>query len=541
MKHAYLKELQNRLLGSVTDDADVLEQFATDQSLFRATPAAVAYPQNTADVRHIVEFAADHAGAGRAIPLTARGLGGSQTGGAVGEGLQVVFAAHMNKILHLERDSVTVQPGITLQSLQQSLFTHLKYIPQLPSAGEYATVGGAVATGTAGERAVKYGPIRNAVKSLKVVLADGTVIRTGRISARELSRRKGYSTLEGELYRQVDSLLLDHEDLIKSRQISGVPNTAGYDLWSVRGRGGSFDLTPLFIGAEGTLGLITEVTLAVTSYNPRTTLVAGYFDSVLGAGEAVGRLLSLQPSAVELVDRQLLEFHHGLFPADLETVLPDELPAVVVLAEFDNPSQFTQRLRSTRAVRLMRRHGAVVRVSTDPLEQVGMWKLRRGTVATWAGHGPKKALPFMEDAAVPVEKLPQLLEKTYKLLRQHDLEPAMWGHAGIGNVRLQPRLDLGKKKDVDKLFTLNREYTELVASLGGTPSSTHGDNPLRALTLPKLYGEEFCGLLAGIKQAFDPQDIFNPGQKTGLTEESVRARLRGEFATGRVTSYVYYT
>src|ERR1041385_9142966 len=101
MKHAYLKELQNRLLGSVTDDADVLEQFATDQSLFRATPTAVAYPQNTADVRHIVEFAADHAQS-HPIPLVPRGLGGSQTGGAVGEGLQVVFAAHMNKILHLD-------------------------------------------------------------------------------------------------------------------------------------------------------------------------------------------------------------------------------------------------------------------------------------------------------------------------------------------------------------------------------------------------------------------------------------------------------
>lgn len=541
MKHAYLKELQSRLLGSVTDDPDALEYFSTDQSIFRATPTAIVYPQNTADVRKTVLFAAERAANGKPLPLVPRGKGSDQGGGAIGEGLQVVFPAHMNKLLRLDRDSVTVQPGILFHTLQQTLYTHLKHIPQAPAGGEYSTVGGAVAIGSGGEKAVKYGSIRSAVRSLKVVLADGSLIETRRISARELNRKKGFHTLEGELYRKFDSLLLDHADLIKQRAVRGVLNTAGYDVWSVRGANGSFDLTQVFLGSQGTLGLITEVTLAIAPYNPRTTLVVGYFSTALGACEAIKKLLDLAPSAVELVDQHLIQSHRELRPSDLAGLVPEQTPAVTLLAEFDNASQFAQKLRSTRAARVMHRHGGTVRMSTDPVEQVALWKIRRTAVATWTGHGHKKALPFIEDAAVPVEKLPQLLEKIYKLLKKHDLEAAIWGHAGTGNLRFQPRLDLAKKKDVDKLFTLSHEYYDLVVALGGTPSATQNDNLLRAAYLKKIYGEEFFELLAATKHIFDPQGIFNPNKKTGATEDYIRAHLRTEYSTRRQHDYLAYT
>ncbi|HVQ44565.1 MAG TPA: FAD-binding oxidoreductase [Candidatus Saccharimonadia bacterium] len=541
MKQAYLKELASRLLGSVTDTADALEHFSTDQSIFTATPTAVIYPQNTADVRKTVQFSAERAAAGRPLPLVPRGKGSDQSGGAVGEGLQVVFPAHLNKLLRLDRDAVTVQPGILFQTMQQTLYTHGRFVAQQPAGAEYSTVGGLVATGSAGQSAVKYGSLREAVRGLKVVLADSSLIETSRISARELNRRKGFTTLEGEIYRRVDSLLLDGADLIKRHHLTGVPNTAGYDLWSVRRPNGSFDLTPLFIGSQGTLGIITEITLATLPYAPRTTLAVGFFATVAGAGEAVARLRSLGPCAIELVDRHVLDYYRELRPDDLTGLVPDPTPAITLLVEFDNHSQLAQKIRSTRAERIMRRHGATVRISTDPVEQVALWKIRRSTVATWLSHGSKHALPFIEDAAVPVEKLPQFIDKTYKLLRQHDLEPALWGHAGSGNLRLQPRLDLSKKKDVDKLFTLAREYAELVISLGGTPSASHGDNLLRATFLPKLYGEELYEILASVKHIFDPQDIFNPAQLTGATEDYARAHLRTHFTASQLHDYHVYT
>ena len=541
MKHAYLKQLQSHLLGSITDNADALEHFSTDQSIFTATPTAVIYPQNTADVRKTVQFAAERAVSGHPTALIARGKGSDQGGGAVGEGLQVVFPAHMNKLLRLDHDTVTVQPGIIFQTLQETLYTHARFIAQYPAGARYSTVGGVVASDTGGEKSLKYGGIRRAVRSLKVVIADGSLIETSRITARELNHKKGLSTLEGELYRKFDSLLLDHEDLIKHRGIKNAPNAAGYDLWSVRGPGGSFDLSQIFIGSQGTLGIITEITLETTHYNPRTTLVVGYFDSVASAGDALKRLVGLGASAIEMVDRYLLEFHRDIRPGDLEGLVPDVLPAITLLVEFDNFSQFAQKVKSTRAERIMLRHGAHVRTATDPVEQVALWKIRRTSVAMWMAHGSKRALPFMEDAAVPVDKLATLIEKTYKLLKKHDLEPALWAHAGTGNLRLQPRLDLSKPKDVDKMIALYREYLEIVTSLGGTPSSTGSDSLLRAAYLGILYGEDFYELLAAVKHVFDPNSIFNPTKKTGATEEYARAHLRNEFTIKHLHDYLVFT
>jgi FAD/FMN-containing dehydrogenase len=175
------------------------------------------------------------------------------------------------------------------------------------------------------------------------------------------------------------------------------------------------------------------------------------------------------------------------------------------------------------------------------VEQVALWKVRRAAVANWIEHSPKRALPFIEDGAVPVHNLPQLIEKTYKLLKKHDLEPAIWGHAGTGNIRLQPRLDLAKKKDLGILFEVAAEYSKLLKALGGTPSATHNDSLLRAAGLSALYGEDFFELLATTKHIFDPEHIFNPSKKTGATEDYVRAHLRTEFSAKHLHDFIVYT
>ncbi|GAC1369334.1 MAG: hypothetical protein NVSMB39_1050 [Candidatus Saccharimonadales bacterium] len=541
MKLTYLKDLQSRLIGSVTDAPEAIEYFSTDQGIFQATPQAVIYPQNTADVRKTVIFAAERAAAGKPVSIIPRGKGSNQGGAAIGEGLQLVFPAHMNKLLRLDQTTVTVQPGIIFETLQQVLYTHGRHIPQAPTGTHYCTVGGLVASDAGGPASLKYGTIRRAVRKLKVVLSDGSLIETGPISARELNRRKGFATLEGELYRKLDSLLLDKEKEIAQARPRTPLNSAGYDMWGVRRADGTFDLTQIFIGSEGTLGIITEITLQTVAYNPRTTLAVGFFDTLIGAGEAVARLRELGPSVIELVDRNLLEFSRAHRAAELEGLVPEVIPAVALLVEFDNFSQVSQRLRAARAERVMRRHGGKVRLTADPVEQVALWKIRHAAVATWMSHGAKKALPFVEDAAVPVEKLSVFLDKTKKLFMKYEIESAIWGHAGTGNLRTQPRLDLAKTKDVKKLWEFSAEYLELVKSLGGTPSSTHGDSLLRGAQLADYYGEDFFELLARVKRIFDPLDIFNPAQKTGATMEYVQDHLRPEFSSHHLHDYLIFS
>jgi len=536
MKKVHVKELQARLLGTLTDHPDTLQWLSTDASIFSVLPTAVVYPQNTADVRKVVQYAAERAETGKPLSIVARGLGSSTTGASLDEGLVLAMPAHMHKLLRLDAHTVTVQPGINLAALQQVLHTHNRWLPGLPDDAATATIGGSVATNAAGARSLKYGPLRRAVKSLKVVLSDGSLIKTERLSARELNRKKGHATLEGEIYRQIDSLLLDHPGLIKKHTPHVARNASGYALSEIRHPDGSFDLSQLFIGSEGTLGIITEITLATAPHNPRTTLVVGYFDSVERAAAAITKLRALAPSALELIDAATLEHIREHRPADLEGLVPEKLPKIVLFAEFDDFSQVSQKFRTVRAQRILARNKAASRVATDPVEQVALWKLR-WTAGNRQTTSARQPLPFINDAVVPVDKLPQLIEKAAKLLTKYDLESPIYGHAGDANLTLAPALDLSRKRDVDKLFNLLREYAELVVSLGGSPTGSHGDGLLHAPHLAKLYGTEIAELYDAVKRACDPKSIFAPNHKTGATEAYARAHLRTEYSRARFADY----
>ena len=530
MKKAYLKDLQARLQGTVTEATDAREYFSTDGSIFKIVPEGVIYPANTADVVTTVSYLAERAQAGKRIGLIPRGKGTDQGGGAVGEGLQLVFPAHMNKLLSLQKDRVTVQPGMSYGTLQQTLHTHGRFLPPYPASIEFASIGGAVANDAAGEKTVKYGTTHRFVKQLKVVLSDGSLITTERISARQLNRKKGQSDLEGQLYRGLDRLIDEHAAVIKKHTPATTKNSAGYALARVKGQDGSFDLSQIFIGAQGTLGVITEITLATSLWNPRTTLIAAYFDDITKAGEAVAKLKKLRPSALELVDYHLLEYLREHRPHDLAGVIPEILPKIVLLIEFDNVSQLSQTLAARNAQRLLKRLATGQRQTSDPAEQDKLWKIRREAAAViWMAEGDKKALPFIEDGIVPPEKLSQFLEKIYKLLRAHDLDIAVWGHAGDANLHLQPFLNLTKKKDVDKLFEVGKQFNKLVIDLGGSTSAEHNDGLIRAPYLKQLYGEAMYDLFTEVKHLFDPQDILNPGKKTDADADQTRQFVRPDY------------
>jgi FAD/FMN-containing dehydrogenase len=523
-------ELQRQLLGSVTESPAVRAAFATDASIVTQTPQVVVYPRNTADVRKVVQWAAARAESGKYIGIIPRGLGSDTSGAAVGEGVQLALPAHMHTLLRLRKDTVAVQAGMTYATLQQALHTHVRFIPPAPASASYSTVGGAVANDAVGEYSVKYGSTRDFVKGMKVVLADGSLIETGRISARELHRRKGKTTFEAELYRKLDSLILDNEDIIAKAQPKGVRHAAGYALSQVRGKDGSFDLGQMFIGAQGTLGVITEVTLRTSPWQPRTTLLAGFFGNVRQASDALVKLRKLRPAALELIDGHLLEQLQKHQPEDVQLHIPTPLPKLMILIEFDNISQLSQTMLSRRAERIFSKLGTGYQLATDPVQQVALWKLRRtGAALGWLKPGNKPALPFMDDAMVPPTKLIQLWEQTRKLLAKHDVEAGMWAQAGEARLHVQPALDLAKPKDVNKLFALSHEYAELVIGLGGSPSST-GDGLLHAPYLSQLYGTEMYDLFSQAKAIFDPHNIMNPGKVVNVTPADVRAALRTEYA-----------
>jgi FAD/FMN-containing dehydrogenase len=201
--------LQEHLLGEVTDSLEVRRFFSTDASILQIMPSVIVYPANENDVRKTARFSWQLAERGKILPITARGGGSDTSGAAIGSGIIMVFTAHMNRILQLDpkKEFVTLEPGITFTALQQTLYTHGLFLPPYPASSAYATLGGSLANNAIGEKSVKYGDLAHYVEKLSVVLANGEVIETGPLNKRELNKKLGLATLEGNIYRGIDALI----------------------------------------------------------------------------------------------------------------------------------------------------------------------------------------------------------------------------------------------------------------------------------------------------------------------------------------------
>lgn len=533
------RDLQKLIDGEVFEDKHVLDYFSTDGSVFKLTPKAVVYPRSSQDVARLVTYLAQQTSKGKRVSLVAKGKGTDQAGGALGDGVAVVFPAHMNKLIELDKNKVVVQPGIIYGDLQRTLYSHGRFLPPYPSSIDFSTIGGAVANNACGEKTLKYGSTREYVKRLKVVLADGREVEVSRISARELKRKKGQTDLEGEIYRKLDGLLIDNDELIKANRPKVSKNSAGYNLWGVKGQDGSFDLSKIITGSQGTLGVITEITLKTAEYNENTTLLVGYFDSLESAGEAVLKLEALAPSAMELVDYHLLNFLQKHKPGMLDGLVPPALPKIVLLIEFDNTSRLQQTLKLHRAQKILAKLASSTRVAKAKQEQERLWQVRHSAAAViWMNQGTKKALPIIEDGVVPIKKLPQFLDAVYALLDKYGLEIAVWGHAGDANFHMQPFLDLGKVEDQGTVFKVMDEFYAMVMEMGGSTCGEHNDGLLRAPYLKKLYGKDMYSLFGEVKHIFDPQGILNPNIKLGITRERQAELLRREYSMSHLYDHM---
>ena len=527
--------LQEHLTGEVITSPDARRYFSTDGSVFSVTPSIIVYPRNENDVRKTARFTWQLAERGRVVPITARGLGTDQAGGALGSGIMLVFPAHMNRILELDgKDgSVIIEPGINYAKLQQTLHTHGRFLPPFPSSIEFSTVGGAIANNAGGEKTVKYGSTRQYVRSLRVVLANGEVIETSRLSRKDLSKKMGLATFEGEIYRSLDALIEENHELIEKMKLGVTKNSAGYALPEIKRKDGSFDLTPLMVGSQGTLAIVTEAVVETEPYNPHTTLIAAYFDNIQRAEEVVMELRKLPdlPSAIEVVDDNLLNFIDEHNPNQLKDILTKPFPKLVVLIEFDNGSDRIRKKLTKRTIKILDSAAVNYRVETEEHLKEQLWKIRHSAAAVISHtEGHAKALPIIEDGVVPVERFHDYLNNIYDLFKRLKLNVAVWGHAGDANLHMQPFLDLSQVGDRQKVFKIIEDYYTMVISLGGSTSGEHSDGRLRAPYLPKLYGEEIYGLFERVKQIFDPYNSLNPGVKIGVKIEDIKKLLRQEYS-----------
>ncbi len=532
--------LQEHVVGEVMTSSDARKYFSTDNSIFNLTPSVIVYPKNENDVRKTARFVWQLAERGRLIPITARGSGTDLTGAALGSGILLVFPAHLNHVQFFDQKEgvVTVEAGVNFGKLQQLLLTYDRFLPPAPASLEYSTVGGAVANNSSSMRSLKYGDMRTYIKSLRVVLANGEVIETGRLNKKELNRKLGLATFEGEIYRSVDTLLEENRELIGKSILNVTRNVAGYDIADIKQPNGSFDLTPLFAGSQSTLGLTTEITLDTEPIAEEPVLITAYLDNIKDVESVVVELKGLEdsPSAVELVDGNLLSLVSSINGNYLKDVIAPPYPKFIILIEF-NGGKLKKLIKHT--TKLLTKYTDRIVIEDDPEKQQTIWKLRESS-ALLSGHnqGQLNPLPLIDDAIVPVNKLGSLLSAIYTQFSKEHLQVAIWGHAGDGNLHLQPYLNLGQVGDRQKAFRMLDEYSRTIRELGGSTTAQYNDGRLRGPYVDKIYPDDVYKLFQKIKKIFDPYNTLNPGVKINVSLDEVKPLVRNEYSLDHIYDHL---
>jgi FAD/FMN-containing dehydrogenase len=525
--------LQEHLLGEVTDSPEARKQFAQDASILRIAPSIVVYPRDEDDIRKTMRFSWQLAERGRGLPITPRGGGSDTSGAAIGSGILLIFTAHMNRILELDQKKqfVTVEPGVTFDKLEQTLHTHGLFLPPYPASKHYATIGGGLANNAIGEKSVKYGPLGNYVERLRVVLANGELIETGPIGKRELNKKLGMSSLEGEIYRTVDAMLEENAGLIEqsNHHIKAIRNNAGFNITDLKHKKG-LDLTPLFIGSQGSLGIITEATLTTETYTPNTKLALVSLNDLNDLHEVLPKILKLKPSICDMINRSVVEQVTRINPNQLAGLLKSPGGAVHLFVEFDDPKEANQKKSIKQLKKILQKIEGSIDIAEKPQEHIRIRKVRESvTTILTSPKGQSKAVPVAEDICVPITNLVEFLHKATEVYASLGLVAPAWGQAGEGVVRMQPMLDLGQIGDRQKLVKLTDSIYKAAIQMDGSITASAGDGRVRASYTRSMYGPEIHNLMLKIKNSFDPYNILNPGVKTA-TQEDVKALMRGDYS-----------
>jgi FAD/FMN-containing dehydrogenase len=471
--------------------------FGQASGILHGLPDAVAVPRDAEDVAALVRWAA---AAGQ--PLIARGAGTGMPGGNVGAGVAVDLVTHFRAPPEIDAASRTarVRPGTTLAELNATAAPHGLHFPVDPSSGERCTFGGIVANNSGGAHTVLYGSSRRWIEAMEVVLADGTIVRT------ERGERKRNARLAATL-APVDAMLAVRREVIRARWPNVRKNSSGYALKEYLE---SSDAVDLLVGSEGTLALVTAATVRLAPVPAARGLALLEFTDLAAAGAAVERILELKPATCEIVDRTLIDLvRQG--DEDPGYPLREGLEAILfVEMEGDSEDEVAAKLRALEAhVAGVADH---VSVAMDTARQERFWHVRHAAsplIAKLAGD--RVSMQFIEDGVVPVSRLADYILLLRRILGEHELPAVIFGHAGDGNLHVNPLVDVTKPGWRAEVEAITYEVADGVAALGGTMAGEHGDGRLRAPLLETIWGPEIVACFRAVKDAFDPAGILNPG------------------------------
>ncbi len=499
--------------GEVRLDALARTLYSTDASIYEIAPAGVVLPRSVDDVSHTIRTARE-----RGVPVLPRGGGTSLAGQTVGEGLQIDFSRHMNRILEVDAEArwARVQPGVVLDELNAAVAPHgLQFGPDV-STSSRANLGGMIGNNSCGSHSIIHGRTVDHVLELGVVLSDGSTATLGPLASSELEERFRRPGIEGGAYREVRRVVDDYAAEIEERFPKVMRRVSGYNLDALTAPEAPFDLSKIVVGSEGTLCAVVEAKVRLVERPLCSVVVACHFEDLVEAMEANLHAVGTAPAASELMDRVLMDQTRGQLSYQSRRGFLQGDPEALLCVEYYGESQAELRDRCEDLEARLRGAGlgyAYVRAFT-PEEQKDIWDLRKAGLGLLMGlKGDAKPTAGVEDTSVPVEHLPEYIARVQSLMAEQGVAQATYyGHASVGVIHIRPVLDLKARDGIATLRALEERMSDWVLEYGGAMSAEHGDGLARSEWIEKMFGPRLPRAFARVKAAFDPDGVLNPGK-----------------------------
>ena len=514
---ALARRLSREIEGDVLFDPFSRGRYSTDASHYQIEPIGVVVPKTEADIRTAMDIARDEN-----IPILPRGGGTSQCGQTIGEALVVDVSKHLNKVLDFDPDQqqITVQPGIALDQLNQEIDPHGLMFMVDVSTSSRATIGGMTGNNSCGARSIRYGIMRDNVHAVEAIMANGETHNFGELPTdfENDDLPPSFKALAKQLLdlgdREADEILARFPRLM--RRVGGYNIDALIPGASNRPGGAIPNLSHLLVGSEGTLGFSTKIKLGLHRQPACKVLGICHFPTFYKAMESTQHIVKLDPSAVELVDRTMMDLALGIpiFRPTIEKFVKGT-PDSLLLVEFAGENEDEQHDKLNRLDQLMGDLGfpdAVVRATTGA-DQKEFWEVRKsGLNIMMSMKGDGKPISFIEDCAVPLEDLAEYTDRLTRVFEKHGTTGTWYAHASVGCLHVRPVVNLKDPEGAPKMRAIAEEAFEMVREYKGSHSGEHGDGLARSDFHKDMFGERMIKNFEEVKDLFDPDQFLNPGK-----------------------------
>ena len=548
MNNDLINELKETIRGGIATDNATLTEYSHDASLFEVKPQIVVFPKDDEDVKALVKFVNDNKKNNPTLSLTGRSAGTDMSGGSINESIIVAFGKYFNHTPVVNGNIATSEPGVFYRDFEKETLKHNLIFPSYPASKELCAMGGIFNNNAGGEKSLRYGKTEDYVRKMRVVLSDGNEYELKALNEKELEKKLNQNDFEGEIYKKIYELITHNYELLMKAKPNVTKNSAGNFLWNVWDKEKKiFDLTKLFVGAQGTLGMFLEGDLELVPLHKHRDMLIIFLHDMSHLGQIINEVLELKPESFESYDgntlklalryfpefaKQLgflgmIEAGFAFLPAFFDLLTGRSLPKLVLQVDFTSDDLETVKKKVQTLREKLKPLHPVTQTALENQEK-RYWLVRRESFNLLRKKiRDKHTAPFIDDFVIKPEYIAEVVPQVTDILKKHpEFIFTVAGHVGNGNFHIIPLVDINNPNVRTAIPQISDQVYEIIAKYHGSITGEHNDGLIRTPYLKQMYGENIVKLFEETKKIFDPENIFNPRKKVGGDLDYAMSHIR---------------